>query len=828
MISLKLVKKTGQDNRKEKRMQAVIVYGVLLSVFAAHFSVFAVEITGLQVIATLGAVSLCLFFVMRDRRYRMRKIGIVILAMLAAGGLFYKPLYGGISSYINRFVVLYNKYYRTTKAVVIAERTEFSPIITIAMLGLLLGMILYLVLDGQKGLILSLFVILLPVIFAAIVGKMPGFLSCWLLFGTYCVYLRMYYRGSGPVFKGGISKIAGSLVILLILSTCICPVITNYRQLHLEEYKEIRNQLMVSQKNGLTELKDSIANWKNTGGSFGGGISKGNLSNQTSFDPTGKRALEVIVSVRPVDTLYLKGYVGSKYTGTAWEEISSRELSDILPAIGGMQEKRSLIGEPFRRIAEGNYNSTPLVQKISIEVLNASKEYGYAPYCAEITGAHSVHKDSWVSGGFSKKKEYQFYIKAAQGGWYGENVYGGMYESSYFGSYSPDYGLGAAEEYGLAEASKLWTTYQEFVKKAYTDDYEELTELNRLCDSINLYSVLSSSSSSLADKIEYRIWELFNSGYYYSRNPGEMPEDRDFAEGFLFEKRVGYCVHFATAATLIYQICGEPARYVEGYAISPDEFVRYQDGTYRAFVTDESAHAWCEVFDEEIGWIVKEFTPALEEEDTENPDTVSNVGEQKENDVTDETTETDDEEVEENNPQSQEENVDNDEENDPQGGLSDDSDSKKSGNQGIKGFWKRCLIGMALLLGTVIALALLLVLQQRIRRAKRLQSFRQKKENRGVLSLYNTIYELCLFIGFKPEGGNEHERIRKAAKQILFLTEEEWETVYNCAERAAFSGKTISKEEQKELYGLYRKLRKEIFKTLDCKKRIYFLYIKAL
>lgn len=60
----------------------------------------------------------------------------------------------------------------------------------------------------------------------------------------------------------------------------------------------------------------------------------------------------------------------------------------------------------------------------------------------------------------------------------------------------------------------------------------------------------------------------------------------------------------------MYRMFGFPARYASGYALQPADFVQQQDGSWAAEVTDESAHAWTEIFLEDYGWTPVEVTPA--------------------------------------------------------------------------------------------------------------------------------------------------------------------------------------------------------------------------
>lgn len=80
------------------------------------------------------------------------------------------------------------------------------------------------------------------------------------------------------------------------------------------------------------------------------------------------------------------------------------------------------------------------------------------------------------------------------------------------------------------------------------------------------------------------------------------PEEKDFARWFLERSDTGYCVHFATAATVLLRAAGIPARYVEGYLITCEAGVRTE-------VSSKAAHAWAEYYDGGV-WRILEATPA--------------------------------------------------------------------------------------------------------------------------------------------------------------------------------------------------------------------------
>lgn len=95
----------------------------------------------------------------------------------------------------------------------------------------------------------------------------------------------------------------------------------------------------------------------------------------------------------------------------------------------------------------------------------------------------------------------------------------------------------------------------------------------------------------------------------YDLDPGKMPSDApDFALWFLQEADSGYCVHFATAATVLLRAADVPARYVTGYML------RTRAGE-TVTVTEEDAHAWAEYYEPNLDcWIPLEVTPGTETE----------------------------------------------------------------------------------------------------------------------------------------------------------------------------------------------------------------------
>ncbi len=183
-----------------------------------------------------------------------------------------------------------------------------------------------------------------------------------------------------------------------------------------------------------------------------------------------------------------------------------------------------------------------------------------------------------------------------------------MHSSSELTSWYDGYRTGQEDEmiyrtYKLDDSSVFYTgvfedEYIDFVVQNYLQVPDSI---KKLFDDILPYDMLYEYSS--AEKIAY-IKEYLKEHTKYTLTPGRTPDDRDFVEYFLLENKKGYCVHYATTATLMLRYLGIPARYATGYYLPGYELI-YGVGD----VQDNDAHAWVEIFDDEKGWMPLEVTP---------------------------------------------------------------------------------------------------------------------------------------------------------------------------------------------------------------------------
>ena len=112
-------------------------------------------------------------------------------------------------------------------------------------------------------------------------------------------------------------------------------------------------------------------------------------------------------------------------------------------------------------------------------------------------------------------------------------------------------------------------------------------------------------NSTRPEEILSNIDTFLSKTCVYSLNIENLKRSEIFLDKFLTEERKGYCVHFATAFTIMARINNIPSRYNTGF------LVNFPSGKKTTDVTGLAAHAWPEIWIEEQGWITWEATPAV-------------------------------------------------------------------------------------------------------------------------------------------------------------------------------------------------------------------------
>ncbi len=328
-------------------------------------------------------------------------------------------------------------------------------------------------------------------------------------------------------------------------------------------------------------------------------INHGKLGENGNITFSGDTALRVTMP-KTAETVYLRGYVGSVYTGNSWEELSDYDLRRLKSINSNFKTNgmNSLLLNSFNlKLTAAQLNE----YSFSIENIAANDSRLYMPYnlVPESVSRYKIENDAFASDG--------------TGSWFGRcysdptSIYGYrmLLNTAWI---IPDFTL--AQDH---------SSYRNFVYDTYLDipdNFKAADEVftGRYYDFITAETE-TEGKSTLTDSVVfgrklYYIRSWLRDNCSYSLSVGKLPAGKDFADYFITETKEGSCSHFATAAVLLCRYAGIPARYVEGYVVKPADFDSNASyGTSCTVdVTDARAHAWAEIFVDGFGWYPMEFT----------------------------------------------------------------------------------------------------------------------------------------------------------------------------------------------------------------------------
>ena len=477
----------------------------------------------------------------------------------------------------------------------------------------------------------------------------------------------------------------------------------------------------------IRELSTYLPQWQ--GDWARGGIGNGEISNAEMIINTNEEALEVTLYSQPVDTIYLKCYTGSIYTGSEWKPVADPIQEQVAAAYYQLfQGAASIVG--------GNETTV-----LEIEVKGAPEEYRYQPYFSKL----QKH--------VPKKYRYQYYYQAEVDTWYENNV--------------------------LFRGDELFSTYQNFVEGNYLKyPKERLARLEEQCRQKPLEDL---------NEIKAYIVTMLDESAAYNLQVGAFPSDCENAEYFLYEKKEGYCVHFATVATLMFRMYGIPARYVTGYIVPADDF-QNRENYFTARVTGARAHAWTEIYVDGKGWEPVEVTPGYTKRK-------SDFNSEQESDTPD-TKFTEQKETKQEETKQEETNI-----------------NQSTVNQKKFAKWLPVLIGIVVLFGFF-----------GIRRRVILRNNRKK----DVRELFYDMYAMLVWVGLPEECDCEAACFGKIVKERFpWIDSEAFSIIMELVMRANFGDRSMTEEEIKTMHEMYQSICSHVYRKLSLKKRFVFRFIRV-
>lgn len=396
------------------------------------------------------------------------------------------------------------------------------------------------------------------------------------LLGWVLVIAVVFHLHSLSMFLQKSSVLSGIIVIAFFVS--IFTNITEHYQVpaSLANFRETVNQAIYE-----TRYEKNKTN----------SYSEGKFQGLGPLELNKSEALRVVME-QP-QPLYLKGFVGTMYTKNQWETLNGELAFTSKPLLNALSNSGfnpvTQLNNVVNRVQLPNNSQS----KVKIQNINANSQYIYTPYeLASMPNEASTHKDSTSVATLSLfgERQYQYEIMSTDVAKYPQ-IANALYTLK-----SQD----SLQEYIFQESHYNEYVYEHFLQ--IPDETKQLLE-NHLEDRNLIFPNRPSYEKGIDAVKKFVATELT-----YSEEVKAKDAKEDFLSYVLETRREGYAAHFATVATMVFRYYGIPARYVEGYLITPDDVEDKQDFS-EVQVMGENAHAWPEIYIDLVGWVPIEVTP---------------------------------------------------------------------------------------------------------------------------------------------------------------------------------------------------------------------------
>ena len=309
---------------------------------------------------------------------------------------------------------------------------------------------------------------------------------------------------------------------------------------------------------------------------------EGDFSAGVDFSDT--PMLDVTLS-RP-ESLYLRGFIGQRYTRDGWTALDAGELSQQANDVYWLQSADFFSQTQLSQLAALLKLDTPQID-VQIDVSGACRRFALLPYELSDSSVCDPYqlRDTLPEGG-------KHYAYTSSG-----NLTARAYEL--LDELSQHLEDADFQDYLAQETAYRQTVYDNYLTIPEDTQKTLAALLGKAPASITSYQAKSRVRACLAETVEY------------DEGADTFTGDADPVSSFLQETGRGSAVQYATAAVMMLRYYGIPARYVEGYLITPD-MVSGKSGETTLTLTGNDAHAWAEYYEDGVGWVPFETaTPYL-------------------------------------------------------------------------------------------------------------------------------------------------------------------------------------------------------------------------
>lgn len=554
-------------------------------------------------------------------------------------------------------------------------------------------------------------------------------------------------------------------------------------------------------------LEDRIKSLEKSGISFSSDWA--HVDNHTP-EYSGEKVLSIYASIKPATSLYMKDFCSGTYENGKWQKEGNRFEKEARQAgcdanLGTFLHQLYLenMDAGYLNMDAGYLNNGEIVADYRIEYESVFSKSAYVPYFTDLS---KTGDDAWVEddGPVNKKRG----VKSLKVTGLTENTGDSLYSTA-----------------RVQEAGHDLAWYTEYATKYYQNGAKDVPALNDYVKEIKqkYQKEYGAINSGLFDSTSTVLYENMKRKWYaelvrdelgknadYNLYLDEIPDNTDTIQYFLESGHEGYCMHFASAGTLILQELGIPARYASGYIAKSNAFTKEGEG-YQAEILDRNAHAWTEIYLETIGWVPFEMTPAYQlvaaglPTDENRLDTLKkqheerNLQENQDNSVQEsEKEELETEKNTETEPSESESQTE-------QNGTDNDKNSNNKWSDGENTTKKYVLI--CLFTGLAFLVFLTGGFYAFSRRYGNIlaQDLKNERNRRAVKRINYRIYKTL----WSVRTLTDEEYLEKLIQKYPLVSDEEWKNYMKIIQKATYSKEEITREEAAFCYKCYRRRKKK-------------------
>lgn len=462
-----------------------------------------------------------------------------------------------------------------------------------------------------------------------------------------------------------------------------------------------------------------------------------------------EKQLEVVLEKKPKHALYLKNYTGGKYNEDGrWEKVDESDFYKTYKEENNNVIGKSIFENQSLYLAQYDQQVFSNIKSCSIKIKNKRSEH-YIPYMEGYIGSTNRGDKAKL---YEKKDVLRVVNDVA-------------FESQQVMD-------------RMMDQEEAYKTYQR-LHYLYAPQ-QRFPKLTMLCREHPM-DAQEDTEGAVTKFIKKELRQRAS----YTLTPGTIPLNKEIPEYFLFEGKKGYCQHFATTAALMYRMYYIPSRYASGYRADVTDFKQQSDGTWKAILTEDDAHAWVEIYDQFWGWKVIEVTPGAGRTTQQR----SKIQKQTRKQTSD---------------------------------FSKNKIIKKKEEKKTFDFFVMVRMILWIVLWLLFLPMLFCVFW--CYRRKKLGQLREASAD----CLFAQLMKLLKKAGFMEKfDGNENDFAEVFSKNLCAITTEEARRMMELVRKESFGGKHLKKEEQEEVFMIYQKAGEELLNHMKFYQRWYVRYWKV-